>query len=230
MFSLFRSKNPLKNHVQSEMSPYDAHALHKLLGSFGRTDLRILEIGSWFGAGSTQIFSNYAELIVCVDHWKGNENETHRRLASELNPFQIFKENTFAFADRLIAIHADSKKIGSLLREQTFDLIFIDGDHRYAQTKLDIMNTLPLVKKGGILCGHDCEGRPTESNRATLGSLLASDHTKSIFINFKEMHPGVILAVDECLDNVSLFAEEQFQIGIDGKDARGYSSIWYKQM
>lgn len=36
-----------------------------------------------------------------------------------------------------------------------FDLIFIDGDHSYDTVKWEIPNYYNLVKKDGILCGHD---------------------------------------------------------------------------
>jgi hypothetical protein len=40
-------------------------------------------------------------------------------------------------------------------RRQTFDSIFIDGGHHYAETKADIEGWLPFVRSGGIIAGHD---------------------------------------------------------------------------
>ena len=39
------------------------------------------------------------------------------------------------------------------------DLVFIDGDHRYEPCKQDIKRYRPLVRKGGILAGHDYNHR-----------------------------------------------------------------------
>jgi len=34
-------------------------------------------------------------------------------------------------------------------------LVFIDADHSYPAVKFDITMSLPLLRSGGILCGHD---------------------------------------------------------------------------
>ena len=41
----------------------------------------------------------------------------------------------------------------------TFDFIFIDGLHHYAQVKKDILNSLKFLNKGGIIMLHDCMPR-----------------------------------------------------------------------
>ena len=38
----------------------------------------------------------------------------------------------------------------------TFDLVFIDGLHEYAQVKKDILNSLKFLNKDGLILVHDC--------------------------------------------------------------------------
>jgi predicted O-methyltransferase YrrM len=213
---------------QSRMSPFDELALHKLLSMFGSRELTILEIGSWLGAGSTQVFSQYARKIVCIDHWQGNENQEHKDIVAQLDPFQIFQENTRRFKEKVIPIRCDSSEIGELVANEVFDFIFIDGDHRYQQTLTDIRNSLPKLKRKGIISGHDCEGRLTEENKEVIHSNLENDHIQSCFKNFVHMHPGVIKAVSETIENVVLFGEDENQLTLE-TGAVGYSSIWYKK-
>ena len=40
--------------------------------------------------------------------------------------------------------------------KEKFDLIFIDGLHHYKQVKKDIINSLKIIKDGGIILMHDC--------------------------------------------------------------------------
>jgi predicted O-methyltransferase YrrM len=42
--------------------------------------------------------------------------------------------------------------------ELRFDSVFIDGCHELAECRADIEAWLPLVKPGGIICGHDYWG------------------------------------------------------------------------
>ena len=43
-----------------------------------------------------------------------------------------------------------------LANNDFFDLIFIDGLHTYDQVKKDILNSLNILKDGGIILIHDC--------------------------------------------------------------------------
>jgi len=42
-----------------------------------------------------------------------------------------------------------------LLPEGCFDLVFIDAGHSYEITKFNIIHYAPLLRDGGLLCGHD---------------------------------------------------------------------------
>lgn len=81
-------------------------------------------------------------------------------------------ERNKSFLDRLNIIPLKSDWAHALITD-SFDFVFIDGDHSYEQCKKDILNYAHLVKQGGIVAGHNYH---KASNSA---------------------HPGVHIAVDE---------------------------------
>jgi hypothetical protein len=77
--------------------------------------------------------------------------------------FEVFQKNLkweIEFG-RLIPIMEDSwvaaPRIQKILeaRGDLADMVFIDGDHKYASVITDILTYAPLVRPGGIICGHD---------------------------------------------------------------------------
>lgn len=54
---------------------------------------------------------------------------------------------------RFILFRSDIAK--GKIRNNSIDLLFIDGAHHYHQVKRDITNYWPKIKIGGVLLGHD---------------------------------------------------------------------------
>ena len=107
--------NVTSNYEENRMSPFDLLALEKLLSTFERNDLVCLEIGSWFGAGSTQVIGKYSEELVCVDHWKGNDNEEHKRIVESTDVYNRFLANTSQFKHIIQPIVGSSHDICTFL-------------------------------------------------------------------------------------------------------------------
>jgi predicted O-methyltransferase YrrM len=210
-------------------SEFDRLALKSLLPSLKGPKKHILEVGSWLGTGSTRtILEELGDQgsLVCVDHWRGNANvERHQQLVAAFDIFATFRANIAAINGSEIVepLVMDSEDAAAFLRDREFDLVFLDGDHSYEQTCRDIDAWLPRVAPGGILCGHDCEGRAENFDR---DHLWHHRHHDSVECGqrFARIHPGVILAVGERLGrDTRLFAEERLILP-DGR--QGYSSIW----
>jgi hypothetical protein len=41
--------------------------------------------------------------------------------------------------------------------EATFDIVFVDGDHRWPQATRDVLNSLKVLNPGGTIVMHDCK-------------------------------------------------------------------------
>ena len=204
----------------SEFSPADCRALYSL---FDPSFKRFCEIGSWLGRGSTQVFLDRVTHcdgeLWCIDTWNGNEGVAHHaEIAAQIDPFNEFLSN--AKNERAHPIRAKSVEAARVIADKSFDLIFIDADHRYGQVRRDIEYWWPKVKQGGILCGHDCELRAGPELMRDLTPCIFEDTIQHSFSKpFPSIHPGVIVAVHERFPDVKLFAEHG--------TTEGTSSIWW---
>ena len=66
--------------------------------------------------------------------------------------FNLSMDNTTIFD----GLSQDQKIINSVEKEEPFDLVYIDGDHSYNSTALDIQNFGKMLKVGGYIVVDDC--------------------------------------------------------------------------
>ena len=192
-------RKPLYSLHYPSFSPFDRAALRQLVSRL-EPGFTILEIGSWLGQGSTAVLIAEAMkkrgIIYCVDTWMGNANvERHQQIIRDYDVLGTFLHNVASAGGqslvRTLVMSGDDA--ARIMRDALFDLVFIDADHSYTATLHDIRTWLPKVRPGGILCGHDCEGRIEDFGRERL---LSGLHLDTIHGNerFPDIHAGVITA------------------------------------
>lgn len=129
-------------------------------------NLNIIEIGAWHGRSSRALGDNLPEngVLYCVDTWDGSITEQATNHASAMgmdgdHAFYEFLQNNLDLiqAGKIIPLRMSSENAAELFKEKGIkaDMIFIDAGHTYEEIKQDIAIWKPLVKEGGILCGHD---------------------------------------------------------------------------
>jgi predicted O-methyltransferase YrrM len=127
---------------------------------------RIVEVGSWLGQSALAMAEAAPDAIIrCVDTWEGSVSDMTGPWARNYGPdslYRAFCQNVGDRLNRTILPHRNqSLTVAQALTAlrpgdlALFDLIFIDADHSYESVKADILAWAPLVRKGGILCGHD---------------------------------------------------------------------------
>lgn len=182
-------------------------------------NLRILEIGSWVGASTLswaqglKLHNDAHGIISCIDAWQPFFNrDTHKDdlyLKMELalgteTAYQLYTHNVSTLPSTITCQHfrGKSENILPLLREQSFDIIFIDGDHSYQAVLNDIQHSLALVKEQGIICGDDLNLQLSQ-----IDAEYARQHAEQDFIadpkTKRNYHPGVTLAVEQTFGEVS---------------------------
>jgi predicted O-methyltransferase YrrM len=113
-----------------------------------------VEVGSFAGESSLIFMeSGKVELLHCVDPWSGNYYRDKQTLRAE-HVFDLlaerYKPHIRKHKRTSFAALSDFRN-----QDRLFDFVYIDGNHRYPNVKEDIELSLPIIKAGGILCGHD---------------------------------------------------------------------------
>jgi SAM-dependent methyltransferase len=122
---------------------------------------RIVEIGSWKGRSTRALADHTTGVVYAIDPWSGPYlGARNRPLKLKLSVLPAFTEG---MQDHILSGHVvpmqttSAVAVPHLLAQfgRTFDLVFIDGDHRGACVREDIALARTLVRDGGIISGHD---------------------------------------------------------------------------
>lgn len=156
---------------------------------------KILEIGTWAGHSATLWASACKEknkgIVFCIDTWGASDNapETMKRVVKKNMIFKLFLHNleTGGLKDYIVPIKGSSDTIAEILQPNTFNFVYIDGDHAYTQFKKDLLNYMKVVKINGIICGDDLEVYPNEIDIANAKRYCEEDFivdpkSKKVFI------------------------------------------------
>jgi predicted O-methyltransferase YrrM len=166
-------------------------------------EYRLLEVGSWAGHSAVLWASACKKAgkgkVFCIDSW-GATDDGPKGMRDAVKNGRIFKLFLYNIAksglsEYVIPIKGSSDDLAPVLAP-AFDLIYIDGDHRYTQFKKDLNHYSKLLKTGGVLCGDDLELQPDDVDR----SLAEAHKEKDVIVDPRSgqvFHPGINMAVRE---------------------------------
>jgi len=133
------------------------------------TDLKVgAEIGVWRGDTSTTLLRFLETLTLhMVDPWEtGGGHTTMPKTIQELIAGrEEAMERTSDYSARRIIHKQISEEAAPSFEDKSLDFVFIDAEHTYECVKQDINLWYPKVKSGGILSGHDYDGKGDKSGR-----------------------------------------------------------------
>ncbi len=140
-------------------TPEQREGLQNMIGYLNTirptSEMRMIEIGSYVGE-STLMFANHFKEVISVDPYVNDYDLND--MACSYAPFdkvyQEFLRNTLPIHN-IKSIRDTSQNALSLLKEQEWDLVYIDGIHTLEGVWFDIDNYKNIIKSGGFICGHD---------------------------------------------------------------------------
>jgi hypothetical protein len=181
--------------------------------------VRVLEIGSWFGGGSTRIILKHLSKsgsFYSVDAYSAKgylgsnshvSSSAKRMRGQTLSAWIsatiiLFKAQSNAPDANIVQIRADSSELSNLLNPNLkFDLIYIDGSHIYSHVVKDLQFALQFIKKGGVICGDDLDlGLAIDLLELAKQNV---DTDLVVLDDGQAFHPGVLLAVSEKFKSVN---------------------------
>jgi predicted O-methyltransferase YrrM len=114
----------------------------------------MIEIGTFTGE-STVLFGDHFKEVIGVDPMLPDYDKNDMASHYDFNEvFDMFVDRIKEY-DNISLIQKTSDDAVSDFEDESFDFVYIDGIHTYDQVKKDIKNYLPLIKKGGVIGGHD---------------------------------------------------------------------------
>lgn len=182
--------------IESDTSQRDCKALESVVQMVLRDGIKVLEIGSWKGMTTSVLaktVKDFGGSVFAVDNWEGCSTPHHRNQVGRIDVFSVFRQNIeiLGFSDFVYPMFMDSLVASTIFADGSLDLVFIDADHKYGSAKQDIEIWLPKVKRGGVICGHDCQEYYTKlgSYKEVVDSHLSEEVIPGI------CHPGVTRAL-----------------------------------
>lgn len=213
---------PLRAVPRDQTGPQRVKVMRELVKKAFTAKVRALEIGVWYGIGSTNIWMEslpeQSELVL-FDSWRpyASKADVYEEglYPSNWDYAKMDSLTTEAFLSTFLRVRKfederNSKNVSlirssssflSFIKDGTFDFIYIDADHKYDSVKRDIIEAKRLANKTfSIICGDDLEKLPTAKLLEVAAQFKDRDFIRGEF-NF---HPGVCLAVHEEFGQINM--------------------------
>lgn len=115
-------------------------------------DLTVLQIGVYTGDATAWLLKHRdVARIVDVDTWLGDPQGL---LTKDMEPVEATYDRRFADNAKVTKMKMTSDAYFGA-HDETFDFVYIDGDHNTAQVAIDALQGARRVKPGGILAFDD---------------------------------------------------------------------------
>lgn len=116
-----------------------------------------VEVGCKEGRTTGFLLANLPELeVIAIDPWAPVANADEDYKDWDFADIEAkFWQNVGGHRERVNMVRGLSLDAANSLQRHTFDMVFIDAGHDYVNALADIKAWWPLVRPGGILCGHD---------------------------------------------------------------------------
>jgi len=123
-------------------------------------DLVGVEIGTCRAESTVFLLDKCSNIkkIYTVDPYKAYQDWNGEITQETVDKFRVIAQtNLKKYGDQAEMVRMESVDFAKKCKKDKieFDFIFVDGDHSYEGTLADCEAYYPLLKNGGVFCGHD---------------------------------------------------------------------------
>ena len=138
--------------------------INHLINYFSNNSINVIEIGARYGESSKLLlkYLNINKYIIIDPYTSYNEykDDGFNKIISNDSDDKIFNKVNIELKNihnNIIFYRTFSNDITTInsIKNESIDLIFIDGNHTYNYVLQDLENYYPKLNKSGILCGDD---------------------------------------------------------------------------
>jgi predicted O-methyltransferase YrrM len=151
--------------VEGWLGAREAWALRQLVATVpGPAAVRVVEIGSWKGRSTIALACGAAArsgggIVYAMDPHRGG---VAHRMTGEPDSYDAFLANLerSGVRDAVDPTRATSREARSSVADDSVDVLFVDGSHRYQDVLGDLDAWRPALRAGARVAVHDAVGHP----------------------------------------------------------------------
>jgi predicted O-methyltransferase YrrM len=138
---------------------FPRHSVRFAKKFFGNKKIVAVEVGTFFGYNANNILKELnIERLFLVDPYKVFDSYDDVKEQEKLTKAEnCAKSKLGRYKDVITWIKKSSEDAVEFLPKE-IDFIYIDGNHNYEFAKKDMEDYFKILKKGGIMAGHDITG------------------------------------------------------------------------
>ncbi len=152
------------------MSETQGHVLIDIIENSNGQIKYMAEVGVYKSHTTKRVLRKCKGLVSqywAIDIWQNSNHWLYRDRAIEFWDSLYFKACKLMYwFPQLRVLRLPSVEASKIFPQSYFDLVFIDADHSYKSVTADIKAWLPLVRKGGLITGHDYGANKIEVKKA----------------------------------------------------------------
>lgn len=151
--------------------------------------IRYAEIGTFYGANLISVAMTYAQhpdsMMVAIDPWIDYDDYPEYK-GKQLSIYETFCKNIEPYASKIDVRRGYSHEILPTLEDNSFDILYIDGNHEPEYVLEDAVLAFRKLKVGGILIFDDYGWGGPDLTQRGIEAFLKGYHKRIVVLGQRE--------------------------------------------